>query len=286
MMNILTFDTEEWFHLLDFDATRTCEQWKNYPVRIYDNVDRILDILESTNNKATFFIVGWIAKTYPEVVRKISQKYEIASHGFNHQLVWQQTPAQFKEDLSSSIKLLEDISGKKIRYYRAPGFSIGKQQLWALEIIQECGIEIDCSIFAAHASHGGMKNFGKSVPSIIKYKDLTIKEMPVSIKNIFYKYILFSTGGYFRFYPYGLIRHWTKQMQKEDYFLAYFHPRDFDANQPVIANLPMIRKFKSYIGLKTSENKFRRYLTDFHFVDITTAKRMIDWQNVPIISHL
>ena len=90
-MNILTFDVEEWFHLLDFDATRNEEQWKNYEVRIYENVDRILDILESTNTKATFFIIGWVAKTYPDVVKKIAAKYQIGSHTMSHQLVWQQS---------------------------------------------------------------------------------------------------------------------------------------------------------------------------------------------------
>ena len=91
-MNILTFDVEEWFHLLDFDATRTEAEWGKYEVRIHENVDRILDILDRTDTKATFFIIGWVAKTYPEVVRKIAAKFQIGSHTMNHQLVWQQKP--------------------------------------------------------------------------------------------------------------------------------------------------------------------------------------------------
>ena len=108
-MNVLTFDVEEWFHLLDFDATRTEAEWGQYEIRIYENVDRILDILERTNTKATFFIIGWVAKTYPDVVKKIAAKYQIGSHTANHQLVWQQTQQEFKEDVEYSLKMLQDI---------------------------------------------------------------------------------------------------------------------------------------------------------------------------------
>ena len=106
-MNILTFDIEEWFHLLDNDSTRSEEQWKGFEVRIYENMERIFRILEETDTKATFFVIGWIAKTYPDIVRQIASKYQVGSHTMNHQLVWQQSREAFKEDVSSSIKLLE-----------------------------------------------------------------------------------------------------------------------------------------------------------------------------------
>lgn len=105
-MNVLTFDVEEWFHLLDLDATCTEEEWGRYEVRIHQNVERILNILEETNTKATFFVIGWIAKTYPEVVRRIAEKYEVGSHTMTHQLVWQQSPQEFRQDVDASIKLL------------------------------------------------------------------------------------------------------------------------------------------------------------------------------------
>ena len=108
-MNILTFDIEEWFHLLDNDSTRSEEQWKRFEVRIYENMERIFRILEETDTKATFFVIGWIAKTYPDIVRQIASKYQVGSHTMNHQLVWQQSREAFKEDVSSSIKLLEKV---------------------------------------------------------------------------------------------------------------------------------------------------------------------------------
>ena len=117
-MNILTFDVEEWFHLLDFDATRGEEQWGQYEVRIYENVERILNLLEETNTRATFFVIGWVAKTYPDLVRKIAEKYEIGSHTMTHQLVWQQSPEEFRKDVEASVKLLEDVTGQKVTSFR------------------------------------------------------------------------------------------------------------------------------------------------------------------------
>ena len=127
-MNILTFDVEEWFHLLDFDATRTEADWGKYEVRIHENVERVLRILEDTNTNATFFIIGWIAKTYPELVKRIAEKYQIGCHTMNHQLVWQQTPVEFRKDVKTGVKMLEDICGKKVECFRAPGFSIRESE--------------------------------------------------------------------------------------------------------------------------------------------------------------
>lgn len=280
-MNILTFDVEEWFHLLDNDSTRSEEQWKHYEVRIHENIDRIFRILEETNTKATFFIIGWIAKTYTEIVKRIADKYEIGSHTMSHQLVWQQSPREFEKDVDSSIKLLQDITGKPIKFFRAPGFSIRESESWALEIIHKLGIEIDCSVFPAIHAHGGMPSYGKGIPSIINVNGLHIKEFPINTHEIGSKHIIFSGGGYFRFLPYWLIKKWT--IENDGYTLSYIHPRDLDAGQPMIKELPLKRRFKSYVGLKQAESKLSKYLTDFKFTDLSTADKTIDWNNVKII---
>ncbi len=174
-MNVLTFDVEEWFHLLDFDATRTEEEWGRYEVRIHQNVERILNILEETNTKATFFVIGWIAKTYPEVVRRIAEKYEVGSHTMTHQLVWQQSPQEFRQDVDASIKLLQDITGKEVKCFRAPGYSLRNTEAYAFDILAELGIEIDCSVFPAVHAHGGMPQFPAAKPSIIEHGNTEIK---------------------------------------------------------------------------------------------------------------
>ena len=303
-MNILTFDVEEWFHLLDFDATRTEAEWGRYEVRIHENVERVFRILEDTDTKATFFIIGWIAKTYPELVRKIAEKYQIGSHTMTHQLVWQQSREAFKEDVTASIKLLEDISGKPVECFRAPGFSIRESEAWAFETLAELGIKYDSSVFPAPASHGGMPSYGAAVPSIVEVGGVQMKEFPIPYHSFAGRHIVFNGGGYFRLMPYSIISKWTKQCMEnagrdltpltgsgnvtispticnEGYCLSYIHPRDLDAGQPMLEGLPATRKFKSYVGLKGAENKLRKYLTEFKFTDIATAEKQIDWEKVP-----
>lgn len=280
-MNILTFDVEEWFHLLDNSATRSELQWKGFEVRIHENMDRIFRILEDTHTEATFFVIGWIAKTYPEVVKRIAERYEIGSHTMSHQLVWQQTPDEFRKDAEDSIHMLEDLTGKKVKYFRAPGFSIRKSEAWAFETLKNLGIEIDCSVFPAHHAHGGIPSYGHAVPKIIQHGDAEIKELPIGSKEIQGHKIIFSGGGYFRLLPYWMIKRFTRQ--NPDYLLSYIHPRDLDAGQPMIHGLPMERRFKSYVGLKGAERKLRRWLSDFDFVDIGAADKLIDWQSAPRI---
>ena len=280
-MNILTFDVEEWFHLLDFDATRTEEEWKNYEVRIHENVERVFRILEDTNTKGTFFIIGWIAKTYPELVRKIAEKYQIGSHTMTHQLVWQQSKEEFREDVSASIKLLEDITGKKVECFRAPGFSIRESEAWAYEILHDLGIRYDSSVLPAPASHGGMPKYGAAVPSMVEVGGVRMKEFPIPYHKVAGHRIAFNGGGYFRLMPYSVIRNWSRQCG--DYCLSYIHPRDLDAGQPMLEGLPLVRRFKSYVGLKGAEKKLRKYLTEFEFTDIATAEKLIDWEKVTIV---
>lgn len=280
-MNILTFDIEEWFHLLDYDATRTESDWKQYEARIYENVDRLFQILEDTNTKATFFIIGWIAERYPELVRKIAEKYQIGCHTMNHQLVWQQTSSEFRKDVESGVKMLEDITGKQVTCFRAPGFSIRESESYAFEILAELGIKYDCSVFPAEHAHGGLPSYPKPAPGIIEYNGIRIKEFPVGFKTILGKNIVFSGGGYFRLCPYGLLKKWTRE--SSDYLMAYIHPRDLDSGQPVLKGLPLVRKFKSYVGLRGAESKLRNWLKDFNFVDLASANDMIDWDAAPII---
>lgn len=279
-MNILTFDVEEWFHLLDNDSTRSEEQWKGFEVRIYKNMERIFRILEDTNSKATFFIIGWIAKTYPDIVKEIASKYQIGSHTMNHQLVWQQSPDVFKEDVSSSLKLLEDITGQKVEAFRAPGFSIRESEAWAFEILNELGIKVDCSVFPAHHAHGGMPSFSSTQPSWIEYHGIRVKEFPIVFRKIAGKHIVFSGGGYFRLFPYWLLKKWSEE--SNEYLLSYIHPRDLDADQPMIKELNYLRRFKSYYGLSGAESKLRRMLTDFKFVDLRTADSMVDWDKASV----
>ncbi|MDA3820123.1 MAG: polysaccharide deacetylase family protein [Candidatus Delongbacteria bacterium] len=280
-MNILTFDIEEWFHILDNASTKTTNEWSNYETRIHANMERIFSMLEKTNTKATFFCLGWIAETYPEIVKEIvARGYEVGTHSRMHQLVYEQTPAEFEKDLAYSIKTLEDITGQKVKYFRAPGFSITETEKWAFEILIKHGIEADSSVFPALRGHGGFPSYTTPTPSVILYKGKIIKELPINYIRLANQPVIYSGGGYFRLFPYHLINRWTS---KQGYVMSYLHPRDFDPGQPMIKDLPRIRKFKSYNGLKKAENKFIRWITDHEFTDIATAVDNIDWEKVPLV---
>jgi len=276
---ILSFDLEEWFHILDVESLDSVRSWDRYESRIRENTFRILEILKENKWKASFFILGWVARRYPELVRIISdQGYEIGTHSMNHLLIYKISRDRFREDLRKSIHVLEDISGKKVRNFRAPGFSIKKESLWAFEILAEEGIEIDSSIFPASRGHGGIKDFEFDHPFRIRTAGGSIKEFPMNVHRIWKFKIPFSGGGYFRVLPYYILK---KLTQKSDYMMTYFHPRDFDAGQPVLKQLPLLRIFKSYWGLKKSQKKLLKWLKCHSFMDISTADQTVSWDNTP-----
>ncbi len=276
-MNILTFDLEDWFHLLDHPSTKTEQDWLSFESRFVHNVERVLEILEHKKQKATFFCLGWSARKYPGIINKISRLgHDIASHSDMHQLIYEQSARDFEEDIIRSIRSLEDIIGKKVRAYRAPGFSLNEASIWALEILIRNGIEIDCSIFPARRAHGGFTKHMIQEPLYIEIHGNRIKEFPMNT----YKNIVFSGGGYFRLLPYRLIRF---MMLRSQYVMTYFHPKEFDILQPRLEDLSCFRKFKSYYGVASALNKFSMLLHDFEFIDLQTADRLISWNSARTI---
>lgn len=280
-MKILTFDVEDWFHILDFSKTETEKEWIRYESRLRSNMEKIFDLLVNTGQKAAFFVLGWIARKYPDIIREISELgYEIGTHSDMHQLVYKQNKSEFRKDLERSVKSIEDIIGKKVRTYRAPGFSIKAVSKWAFEELIRVGIEIDCSIFPAKRGHGGFENFGTARPVIIEADGMKIKEFPINVFSFLGLNVVFSGGGYFRIFPYWAIK---KMMSKSGYVMTYFHPRDFDPSQPFLKELPFVRKFKSYYGIRGAYKKLQKLLKDFAFIDLQEADKAIDWEKVEII---
>lgn len=276
-MNILTFDIEEWFNILDNDSTKTEKEWSNFEYRLDANADRIFDLLDKHNQNATFFCLGWVARKFPHIVKKInSLGYEVATHSDLHQLAYEQNQREFREDLQKSIYSIEELTGTKVTSYRAPGFSIKKENRWVFDILIDEGIEIDCSVFPAKRAHGGFEEFGYARPSLINSNGKHLKEFPINLYPILGKNIIFSGGGYFRLVPYPVLK---KFMNNSDYVMTYLHPRDFDYTQPMIKNLSLVRKFKSYYGLKGAMNKLEHLITDYKFIDLREANAKVDWEN-------
>lgn len=280
-MNILTFDIEEWFHILDNKSTKTQKEWCNYESRIHLNMDKIFEFLDSYQLKATFFVVGWIAEQYPEIIRKIhATGNEIGSHTNMHQLLYEQSRREASDDLKKSIHVIQSITGQKVKSFRAPGFSVTEKNKWVFEILIENGITHDCSIFPAGRAHGGFPSYENAKPSLLSFNGVYLKEFPINTASIFNSKWIFSGGGYFRITPYPVIKYYT---MNSNYVMTYFHPRDFDPYQPRIKELSPYRKFKTYVGLNKCMDKLERWVSEFDFIDLKEADLLIDWERAPII---
>jgi peptidoglycan-N-acetylglucosamine deacetylase len=278
-MHILTFDIEDWFHILNHASTEDLKDWNSFPSRIDEGVSRILFMLSENNLKATFFCLGWIGEKYPHVIDMISREgHEIGTHSFAHQLVYNQSRSDFVNDLKMSINILEDITGCKVTSYRAPGFSITEDCIWAFDELIHAGIEIDCSVFAANRAHGGLPNFRKATkPFNLLTSSGKLKCFPLNVVKLLNKNLVFSGGGYFRAMPFHL-NQWL--FKNHEYVMTYFHPRDFDPQQPRLTDLSHVRYFKAYLGLKTCEHKLRKLLRIHNFMTISEAKLQVNWDDV------
>lgn len=278
-MRILSVDVEDWFHILDNSSTETEVQWSRFPGRLEEGLLRILDTFDRHNNKATFFVLGWIARKYPDMVAEIVRRgHEIATHSDMHQLVYTQSPIEFEDDLKRSLDSIEFASGCRPTAYRAPGFSVTETSTWVFEVLARNGIQIDCSVFPASRSHGGFPMFPADGPCIIETADgQTLRAFPISFGNILGRRVVFSGGGYFRLFPLLFLKRWFEQ---SNYIMTYFHPRDFDPNQPLISGLSVARRFKSYVGLRSALQKLEMLLECIEFIPLRDAIGMVNWWDV------
>ncbi len=291
-MNILTFDIEEWYIEKKFNGARKEK---------YQEFDRylkmIIELLYETKTKATFFCLGKIAEEFPEVIRVISENgHEIGCHSNEHLWLTKMSPRTLKEDTYSALSVLRDVSGQKVISYRAPAFSIGEGNRWAIEILANEGIKRDASIFPARRDFGGFENFPTASPTIVKYNSSAVKEFPICMTKILNYKVAYSGGGYFRFFPYSFVK---KKISKSDYAIAYFHIGDLLNNSHGLMskneyeeyfknagtlNNRIIRYVKSNIGTKTAFNRMTELIKNLEFVSLNQADAMTDWASVNCIS--
>ncbi|MBZ9652564.1 polysaccharide deacetylase family protein [Psychroflexus montanilacus] len=269
-MNILTIDLEEWHTYRVFKKGRP----EYYEPILESLLDSVLDLLELNNIKATFFCLGVIARKNRHIIKKISGRgHEIACHSDQHLFVNKMNFNQFAEDTKRAVCSLEDIVGNKVNAYRAPAFSIDKNTPWAIDILYENGIKIDCSIFPASRSYGGIKELSINKPFLIKGENSTLKEFPLNYATFFNNNkIMFSGGGYFRILPYKMI---FKLVSKANYNMFYFHLRDFDNKQVKVYNK---RFFQNYVGVNGALDKLNSLAQNFEFISLNAANYKIDWE--------
>ncbi len=265
VVNILTVDLEDWFHILEFDGGPTRDGWHRLESRVEGNADRLLELFADAGVRATFFCVGWVAERHPALIRRIAEAgHEIGSHSYWHEVLRRHSRSSLAADLACSKKLLEDLSGREVAGFRAPGGSITPETSWAFDVIAEQGYRYDSSLCPGYSSHGGYPTPHLG-PHRIRCSAGELVEIPSSTLGLGPWRVGYAGGGYLRLFPEFVIRAAVALDNRRGRPVnVYVHPREIDANQPRL-ELPPMRRFKHYVGLASTERKLRGLLRDYAF---------------------
>jgi polysaccharide deacetylase family protein (PEP-CTERM system associated) len=287
-MDILTFDIEEWY------LEKIRHGGRSVRYQQFDGIfDKVLADLNDAGIKATFFCVGQLATHFPEKIRLIVEHgHEVGCHSNEHRWLNKMTEEQLRKDTLEALKALEDVTGKKVVSYRAPAFSITRQNKWVVNVLSDCGIEIDASIFPTNRDFGGYKGFPQDKPCIISHEGATLKEYPISLTSVFGKQIAYSGGGYFRLMPHWFV---NTTMKHRDYNICYFHLADLIQQgsklmskqayedyfkEPGTLKNRLNRYVKRNIRIGDTYEKFNAVLQDFDFISIRKSQELIRWDIV------
>lgn len=262
VLNAMTVDVEDFFHVSAFENVIKPEQWQDYQVRVDRNTRRLLDLFAKHQVKSTFFVLGWVAERYPELIREIKhQGHEIASHGYAHRRASEQTREEFTADVLRSKNHLEDLLGEKLTGYRAPSFSIGYTNEWAFEVLAELGFSYSSSTYPVKHDLYGTPDW----PRFAYTRPEGIVEIPIPTLKILGKQVPIGGGGYFRLYPYKVARKLVNQYLKKEKqpYSFYFHPWEIDPEQPQVVGASFKSRFRHYLNLDKMEERLELLLTDF-----------------------
>lgn len=265
MKNYLTIDVEDYFQVSAFDGLVRPEDWDSCESRVERNTHTILRILEENGVRATFFIVGWVAYRFPELVKTIDHAgHEIGCHSYLHRRIYTLTPEEFREDTKRAKGIIETITGKMVDGYRAPSYSITGKSLWALDILAELGFRYDSSIFPIRHDMYGIPDAPRF---LYKLPNHDMMEYPISTALFFDRKIPVSGGGYFRLFPYWLTKRLllTINQTEQQPFIFYLHPWEIDPDQPRFSKARLLSKFRHYNNLDKTAARFTRLLHDFRF---------------------
>jgi polysaccharide deacetylase family protein (PEP-CTERM system associated) len=266
VVNAMSIDVEDYFHVSVFDGIVPRSEWERMESRVVANTERLLDIFDEYGVRSTFFVLGWVAERHPALVRLLAKRgHEVASHGYAHRLIYDQTPSAFREDVRRAKQLLEDVSGRPVAGYRAPSYSITPKSLWALDVLIEEGYEYDSSIFPIRHDRYGIPVSDRS-PYVIKRKSGLIIEVPGSTTEFGPLNLPVAGGGYFRILPYWWTRWGIARVNRTEARPAifYLHPWEIDPGQPRL-KAGTLSRFRHYRNLDQTEERLRALLRDFRF---------------------
>ncbi len=264
VVNAMTIDVEDYFQVSAFAPYIRRDKWDVMECRVERNIDQILGLLDKHGTRATFFTLGWIAERYPQMVKRIAQGgHEVASHGHGHERASDLSEAAFTQDVSRAKALLEDLTGTPVLGYRAPSFSIGAANMWALDVLARTGHRYSSSIYPIQHDHYGMPD----APRFAYTTPPGLLEVPPTTLRMFNRNLPSSGGGYFRLFPYALSKWMLRQVnQKENQSAVfYFHPWEIDAGQPRVQGIDMKSGFRHYVNIPQMPERLDRLLGDFNW---------------------
>lgn len=268
--NALTIDVEDYYQVSAFDSIVQRVDWGLYESRVESNTLNVLSQLGLKGVRGTFFILGWVAERYPELVKRIfADGHEVACHGYSHRLVYEQSPTEFQSETKLAKKILEDIIGESVLSYRAASYSITRQSLWALDILAEEGFRYDSSIFPVIHDRYGIPGAHRSPHILSLDSGRELAEFPVSTLSVCGYRVPMAGGGYFRLFPYQVTRRAIRRLNQTDGLpvVFYLHPWEFDPGQPK-QPVSGISRFRHYFNLHKTAIRFGRLLDDFTFAPL------------------
>jgi polysaccharide deacetylase family protein (PEP-CTERM system associated) len=265
IINIMTVDVEDYFHVQAFADVIDRDQWDRHPLRVEQNTRRVLEMFQEFNVRATFFVLGWVAERCAKLIREIADAgHEVGCHGYAHQPIYGGDEDTFRQDLRHAVEVIENVVGHRIRSYRAPSYSITTKTLWALDVLAEEGFAFDSSIFPVVHDIYGIPDSPR-FPHVRKLKHGgRITEFPPSTVRLLGNNVPVAGGGYLRLYPYR-VTSWAinyLNMQERQPAMVYMHPWEIDAEQPRIP-ASWRSRFRHYQNIPTTENKMRQLLGTF-----------------------
>ncbi len=268
--NALTIDLEEYFQVTAFNGGAPMEAWDSFESRVRPATERVLAILGRLGTKATFFVVGWVARRHPDLVKAIQERgHEIACHSYAHHEICAQTPEKFRQDVRLAKSILEDITGQPVRGYRAPTFSVIAETLWALDILVEEGFLYDSSIFPIHHDRYGIPEAERFPGILTRGNGARIWEFPISTFRLLGLNLPFSGGGYLRLLPLALVSGAIGELNRQGKpAIVYVHPWEFDPDQPRI-RASLVTKFRHYHNISRLSEKFERLLARHTFAPVS-----------------
>ena len=268
MKNILSFDIEEHFQVSGLAAAVSRDDWEKHDSRVENSTRTILELLKRHNIKATFFILGWIAERHPALVEQIAKdNHEIASHGYDHKLIYDMSTEQFREEMAKTSELLESLSGQKIIGHRAPSFSLGLKDTDKFRILKKLGFKYDSSLFPMkHFRYADAQSAPLAPFDITDNGEVLLKEFPLTVVEYFGKRIPAAGGGYFRLFPGFLINMSIRKTIADNRpVIVYLHPWEFDPGQPRIQGASRGNTFRHYINLNKTASKLEKILQRYEF---------------------